>query len=64
MCDLCEKSVFSGHVYYFIKTEGDFVNGSVIATKHCLSPIPSGGLEITLLLLKFSYKEHNTFEKM
>ena len=54
----------SGHVYYFIKTEGGFVNGSVIATKYCLSPIPSGGLEITLLLLKFLCKEHITFEKM
>ena len=54
----------SGHVYYFIKTEGGFVNGSVIATKYCLSSIPSGGVEITLLLLNFSCKEHNTFEKM
>ena len=50
------------HVYYFIKTEGGFVNGSVISTKYCPSLIPSGGLEI--LLFKFSYPEQKTFEKM
>ena len=53
----------SCHVYYFIKTEGGFVNGSVISTKYRPWPIPSGGLEI-LLLLKFSCPEQKTFEKM
>ena len=76
MCDPCEKSIFnswktvghipreiSRHVYYFIKTEGGFVNGSVISTKYRPSPIPSGGLEIPLLF-KFSCPEQKTFEKM
>ena len=45
------------HVHYFIKTEGGLVNGSVI------SPIPSGRLEIPLLL-KCSCLEQKTFEKM
>ena len=39
----------SRHVYYFIKIEVGFVNGSVISTRYCLLPIPSGGLEIPLL---------------
>ena len=43
----------SRHVYYFIKTEGDFANGSVISIKYRPSPIPSGGLEMPLLR-KFS----------
>ena len=51
------------HVYYFIKTEGIFVNGSVISTKYRPSLIPSGGLEVPLLL-KFSRPEQKTFEKM
>ena len=46
----------SRHVYYFIETEGGFVNGSVISTKCRPSPIPFGGLEIPLLL-KFSCLE-------
>ena len=53
----------SCHVYCFIKTEGGFVNGSVIANKYGPSPVPSGGLEIPLLL-KFSCPEQKTFEKM
>ena len=53
----------SRHVYYFIKKECGFVNGSVIATKYRPSPVPSGGLEIPLLL-KFSCPEQKTFEKM
>ena len=52
----------SRHVCYFIKTEGGFVNSSVISTKYCQSPIPSGGLKIPLLL-KFSCPEQKTFEK-
>ena len=53
----------SHHVYYFIKTEGGFVNGSVISTKYRPLPIPLGGLEIPLLL-KFLCPEQKTFEKM
>ena len=53
----------SRHVYYFIKTEGGSVTGTVISTKHRPSPIPSGGLEIPLLL-KFSCSQQKTFEKM
>ena len=53
----------SCHVYYFIKTEGGFVNSSVISTEYRSSPIPSGGLEIPLLL-NFLYTEQKTFEKM
>ena len=53
----------SRHVYYFIKTKGGFVNSSVISTKYRPSPIPSGGLEIPLLL-KFLCSEQDTFEKM
>ena len=52
----------SRHVYYFIKTEGGFVNVSVISTKYRPTPIPSGELDIPLLL-KFSCPEQKTFEK-
>ena len=37
----------SRHCYYFIKNEGGRVDGSVLSTT---SPIPSGGLEIPLIL--------------
>ena len=53
----------SCHVYYFIKTDGGFVNGSVVSTEYCPSSIPSGGMEIPLLL-KFSCPEQKTFEKV
>ena len=53
----------SPHVYYFINTEGGFVNGSGISTKYRPSPILSGGLEIPLLL-NFSCSEQKTFEKI
>ena len=53
----------SGYVYHFIKTEGGFVNGSVISTKFHPLSIPSDVLEIPLLL-KFSCPEQKTFEKM
>ena len=49
------------HVYYFIKTEGGFVNGSVISTKYCPSLIPSGGLEI--LLFKFRARNRRRLKK-
>ena len=53
----------SRHVYYFIKIEGGFVNGTVISTKFHLSPIPAGGLEILFLLKSSCYKQA-TIEKM
>ena len=54
----------SCHVYYFTKTEGSFLNSSVISTKYLPSPMPFGRLEILLLLLKFSCPEQKTSEKM
>ena len=76
MCYQCSKSTFNSwktvghirrkiyrHFYYFIKTEIGFANGSVISAKYRPSPIPSGRLEI-LLLLKFSCRRQNIYEKM
>ena len=40
----------SRHCYYFIKDEGGRVDGSVLSTNYRPSPIPSGGLEIPLIL--------------
>ena len=40
----------SRHVYFFIKEEGGRVDGSVLSTSYRPSPIPSGGLEIPLIL--------------
>ena len=45
------------------KTESGFVNGSVVSTKYRQSLIPSGGLEIPLLL-KLPCPEQKTFEKI
>ena len=53
----------SRHVYFFIKSEGGSVNGTVISTKYRMSPIPAGGLEIPLLLT-FSCSKAINFEKM
>ena len=53
----------SRHVYFFIKSEGGSVNGTVISTKYRTSPIPAGGLENPLLLTSSSSKAIN-FEKM
>ena len=52
----------SRHVYYFVKTEFGFVNGSVIPTKYRPLPVPSDELEISLLL-KFLCPEQKTFKK-
>ena len=59
---ICPERNFSSCLI-FIKTEDGFVIVIVISTKYCPSPIPSGGLEIELLL-KFSYPEQKTFENM
>ena len=53
----------SRHVYFFIKSEGGSVNGTVISTKYRTSPIPAGGLEIPLLLT-FSWSKAINFEKI
>ena len=53
----------SRHVYFFIKSEGGSVNGTVISTKYRTSPIPAGGLEIPLLLT-FSCSKAINFGKM
>ena len=53
----------SRHVYFFIKSEGDSVNGTVISTKYRTSPVPAGGLEIPLLLT-FSCSKAINFGKM
>ena len=53
----------SRHVYFFIKSEGGSVNGTVISTKYRTSPIPAGGLDIPLLLT-FSCSRAINFEKM
>ena len=45
------------------KTEVSFLNGSVISTKCCPSPISSGELGITLLF-KLSCPEQKTLYKM
>ena len=53
----------SRNVYFFIKTEGGSVNGKVLSVKYQLSPIPSGGLEIPLMLT-FKCTNSITFLKM
>ena len=61
-----EKKRKMSHFRCFIcrfKTESGFVNGSVVSTKYRQSLIPSGGLEIPLLL-KLSCPEQKTFEKI
>ena len=39
----------SRHVYFFIKSEGGFVNGTVIPTKYRTSPMPAGGQENSIV---------------
>ena len=51
------------HAYSPIKTEGDFMNRSIISTKYCPLSIPSGGLEMPLLV-KFLSPEQKTLQKM
>ena len=54
---------FEACLFFFIKSEGGSVNGTVISTKYRTSPIPAGGLEIPLLLT-FSCSKAINFEKM
>ena len=53
----------SRHVYYFLKEEGGKVDGFVFNTKYRPSPIPSGGLEIPLML-SFKSPRYVTHTKM
>ena len=53
----------SRHVYFFIKKEGGLITRSVLSVKYRPSPIPSGGLEIPLLL-KFCCSKFIVFKKM
>ena len=60
-CDISQEKFFV--MFIILSRQGGFVNGSVISTKYRPSSIPSGGLEIPLLL-KFLCPEQKTFEKM
>ena len=40
----------SRHTYFYIKEEGGPIYGSVLSTRYRPSPIPSGGLEIPLMM--------------
>ena len=53
----------SRHVYFFIKTEGGSVNGKFLPVKYRPSPMPSGVLEIPLMLT-FKCTKSITFLKM
>ena len=53
----------SRHIYFFIKTEDGSVSGKVLSVKYRPSPIPSGGLEIPLMLT-FKCTKSVTFLKM
>ena len=53
----------SRHVHFFIKTEGEKVNGYVKFLTYGPSPIPSGGLEIPLQLT-FSCGQKETLDIM
>ena len=53
----------SRHVYYFIKEEGGHVDGTVLSLQYRPSPIPTGGLEIPLML-QFSCSRLSTLYKM
>ena len=47
----------SRQVYYFIKTEGGFINETVTSKKFVPSEIPAGGLEIPFFLNFLCYKQ-------
>ena len=53
----------SRFVYFFIRDEGGNVEGTLLSTRYCPSPIPAGGLEVPLKL-NFSCQKFVTFEKM
>ena len=53
----------SRYIYFFIKEENGNVSGTLKSLKYKPSPIPSGGLEV-LLLLKFSAKDKCVVDTM
>ena len=58
-----KKYVFAKMYRFFIKTEGGSVNRKVFSVKYRPSPIPSGGLEIPLMLT-FKCPKSTTFLRM
>ena len=53
----------SRHTYFYIKGEGGHIDGSILSTRYCTSPIPSGGLEISLMMT-FRSSRYITHQKM
>ena len=53
----------SRHTYFYIKEEGGRIDGSVLSTCYRPSPIPSGGLEISLMMT-FKSPRYITHQKM
>ena len=53
----------SRHTYSYIKEEEGRIGGSVLSTRYRPSPIPSGGLEI-LLMMTFRSPRYITHHKM
>ena len=53
----------SRHTYFYVKKEGERIDRSVLSTRHRPSPIPSGGLEIPLMLT-FRSPSYITHHKM
>ena len=53
----------SRHTYFYIKEEGGRKDGSVLSTRYRPSPIPSGGLEIPLMMA-FRSPRYITHQKM
>ena len=53
----------SRHTYFYIREEGGRIDGSVLSTCYRPSPIPSGGLEISLMMT-FKSPRYITHQKM
>ena len=53
----------SRHNCFYMKEEGEHIDGSVLSTRYCPSPIPSGGHEIPLMMT-FRSPRYITHQKM
>ena len=53
----------SRHTYFYIEKEGGLIDGSVLSTRYRPSPIPSGGLEIPLMMT-FGSPRYITHQKI
>ena len=53
----------SRYIYFYIKKEGGRIDGSVLSIHYRLSPIPSGGFEIRLMMT-FRSPRYITHQKM